>query len=257
MGWIMDIAAGTLRGAGRKDLADWITNAPAKLGEQIGSIINQGQDSGGTLTPDAIGKLEALSKIHPSKSPGHRPRDLEDEYATDLEALRLLTLAVPSSSDRRAIAVRGFLHDAKCTAIWVVDSRNASAIRAEPSFAGPQKNIYLAPAQVYLQDECTDEELIALNLRIERDVEAFIEEVKSGWTRRVSYVTKNNVTVEQRSTRRGRLNDNVDHPIADRTGIAEAFRTFKIATEAQAMRLCQYQRAKASDPNSPHSPTEE
>jgi hypothetical protein len=76
MGLIADIAAGILRGAGHADLADWVKNAPTKLGVELGKILQEGLQSDGSFTPEALTKLKDLRNTDASPIPPPRPQGI-------------------------------------------------------------------------------------------------------------------------------------------------------------------------------------
>jgi hypothetical protein len=246
MGWVIDIAAGVLRGAGKSDLADWLKDAPKKLGEEIGQILVAGQVEGGTISTEAIERLEALRKENGGPETS-QPRDLEDEYAADLNAFVNRALSGESSAPLTVVAVRGFLHDSQCCAVWVIDSTHSIVWASTSVIDADSKAILFVDGKIkiYLLAAKTDEEIVQMNLSIERDRKAFIANLESDYQYMVRVIKKNFVTVEA-MPKSGKLSGKESNfPISDRTGIAQAFRTLELALTTQAKRLRDYRRERS------------
>ena len=254
MGWLTDIAAGVLRGAGKSDLADWLKDAPKKLGEEIGQILVEGQEEGGTISNEALLKLEELRKENAGEATP-QPHDLEDEYAADLNAFVNLARAGEPSASPRVVAVRGFLHDEGCCAVWIIDLAQPASLRAERSpFASEPKKILIVgqTIRIYLLGAKTDAELVEMNRSIERDSKAFIERLENDYQYMVRAITKNSVTVETMPKPGKQGGKESDCPIEGRAGIAEAFRTLALALFTQGERLREYRRERSN--SSPLTP---
>ncbi|MGE0405808.1 MAG: hypothetical protein AB7O65_05875 [Candidatus Korobacteraceae bacterium] len=232
MGLVVDVAAGILRGAGHKDLADWIKNAPAKAGEEIGKILQGGLKSDGTMTPGALSELEALQKANPQVAPPP-PDDLLTEYATDLNALIAM-----ASSAKKAVALKGFFHAKDCLTLWVfVTEPRAPFARFDNTDGDDRIWVYNSGIDIYIGPAVDDAELERLNLALEKDPAAVIKELEERCDSKVRFITKNAVSL---SPLRGRSRADKIAEIENPENIAEAFRTMRIALDAQSSRLRGY-----------------
>jgi hypothetical protein len=238
MGWLIDVAAGVLRGSGNTDLADWLKDAPKKLGEEIGQLLAADIDKRGTFSPHTIKELERLKSANP-RSSSLQPRDLEEEYADDLNAL--VNLALP----RKAIVARGFFHNKDCLVVWIIETPTLPPFKADSSYNPKVIHFAGSGIRVLILDPGSEDQLVKLNQEIERDSDAFVTDMESKFKHEVVEVTKNEVVLSERSTRRTSSPAKIIAKIQDSVGIDEAFRTMVIAKEAQGKRLADYRQKKA------------
>lgn len=249
MSWIVDIAVGLLRGMGRKDLADWITNAPGQLGELIGKILAGGISSNGNLSAEAVSELEALKAANPRDS-AQKPADLVEEFLADMNSL--LGLVAPL----KVIAVKGFFHDPDCLTVIHIERADSIPLQLDnPGLAQGKKQFSVTSGgiRVLVLPSTSDENLREINLRIERHPDTFLLEIeKLDWLE-VASVEKNYVVLNRKSTKKSALPPREEREIVDPSAIGEAFRTLSIAKGAQSSRLQAYRsaaetRRKPGDP---------
>ncbi len=251
MGWIIDVTAGVLRGAGKPDLADWLKEAPKKLGEEIGRILLEGQQDGGSISTEALAKLEALKNENPV-SVTSQPHDLEGEYAADLNAFISRARSGESSTRQTIVAVRGFLHDPTCVAVWIIDATKLVSLSADASAFEPyEKKIgfYSSSLDVYILAPKSDDDLAAMNRAIERDTTQFLKELQTKYLFKVVSITKNTVTLIAPTKPRKTVGEESHHAIENRAGVAEAFRTIEMALSAQSERLHTYRQERSGSGN--------
>jgi hypothetical protein len=236
MGWVVDVAVGVLQGTGRQDLADWLKDAPKKLGEEIGRILGPGLDSQGRMSDDAIRKLQDLVAKNPATAPP-APADLLEAYLRDLQAL--VDLAMP----RAVIAIKGFFHRPDCLIVLRIGKQRTLTI---DDLGGDRDIVFGASGiSILVLNTVTDEELRQINYEIERDSDASFQDIEKRCEQEVVKVTKNDVILQRRTTRHStKLPQEVKCPIDGPEGIAEAFRTLPIAKEAQDERLAKWLRSQ-------------
>lgn len=243
MGWIFDVAAGALRGSGNSDLADWLKDAPTKLGEEIGKILVKGQKDDGTISDVAIEQLEELRKREPIVAP--QPHELVDEYAVDLNAFVKLAISGESREQPTVVAVRGFLHDPQSCAVWVIDARNFKPMRVVTlgsDIGSNEITVAAGPVRIYLLPPKTDEELVQVNLQIARNRADFLTNLENNYQYMVRGITKNHVTVEAMPKSGKHSGQDSNLPIIGRAGIAEAFKTLEPALTTQATKINEYRK---------------
>jgi hypothetical protein len=238
MGLVADIAAGILRGAGHDDLADWVKNAPTKLGEELGKILQEGLKSDGSFTSDALTKLKDLRNTDTSQTPP--TPDLLSEYAADLNALAALASPLP------AVAVRGFFHSTNCLTLWHFIAQPHPSFKVEKNLVGgpPVVWVYGSGTDIYMGHEVDDKQLEQFNLALEkdeRDHPEALEDIKRLCESKVKWLTKNAVTLSP-------LSGGQDHyaEIENPKGIVEAVRTMDLAVKAQNKRRLEWAKNKVS-----------
>jgi hypothetical protein len=235
MGLIADIAAGILRGAGHADLADWVKNAPTKLGMELGKILQEGLQSDGSFTPEALTKLKDLRNTDASPIPPPPP-DLLSEYLADLNALAALASPLPT------VAVRGFFHTPNCLALWqfITQPHPSFKVEKDPVGGPPAIWIYGSGTEIYIGPEVDDKQLDQFNLALEKDEKNHpkaLEDIRKLCESKVKWLTKNAVTLSPLS---GRPDYDVD--IENPKGIAEAVRTMDLGVKAQSKRRLEWAR---------------
>jgi hypothetical protein len=250
MQWVLDIAKGILRGMGKKELAEWVDNAPQATGELIGRILIAGIKSDGRITDEAIQALEEVKADHPAPQATAKASSLLEEYVADLSSLVLL------AEPHDLIAVRGFLHDKECV-ILIRIRRPINLGRNDLDVLNDEKSVLLAGSGIeigMLERSVSDDELRDLNKTIERGRPSEIEDLMGQIDADVVKITKNDVYFEKRpgprpadriaavaAMAKHRASKDFSRPISDGVvGMNEAFRTLSIAKGAQAEALHGY-----------------
>jgi len=242
MGWIITIAIGVLRGSGYPELAEWLEDAPKKLGEEIGRIlIADGLRSQGRISRDAIGELEKLKQANPLPLPPS-PKNLLGEYTHVLNAL--LELARPLN----VFAVKGFLHCSECLVVICVDWEKLAKTPLRPTkgFSDEETLLFYGPGvKVFVNESVSisDERLVELNRNIERERKNYLPKAQAEFPFQVRSVSENEVFLEA-TTVLSILNSEESRPITSAFHIVEAFRTLPLAKEAQQARLREWQQAR-------------
>jgi hypothetical protein len=238
MGLVADIAAGVLRGAGQDDLADWVKNAPGKLGEELGKIFHEGLKSDGSFTSDALTKLKKLRDTDSSQTPPPPP-DLLSEYVADLNGL------AARASSLQAVAVRGFFHSTDCLALWHFIEQRHPSFKVERDVTGgpPTVWVYNSGIDIYIGPTVDDAHLYQFNLALEKDHTSALRDIEERCESKVKSLTKNAVTLTPLRAR-GHRGDDADVEIENSGGVAEAFRTMDLAINTQNERLRKYQESR-------------
>jgi len=236
MSWVVEVAIGVLQATGYQDLADWLKDAPKKLGEEIVRILGLGIESNGTMSDDAIRKLRDLVARNPATAPPG-PADLLGAYLIDLKSL--VDLAMP----RAVIAIKGFFHRPDCLIVLRIGKQRSLTI---DDLGGDRDIVFGASGvRILVLETVTDEELRQINYEIERDSDAWLQDVEKRCEQEVVKITKNDVILQHRTTKHStKLPQEVKCSIDGPEGIAEAFRTLPIAKEAQDERLAKWLRSQ-------------